>query len=327
VVSAIAAHNLVKHFSPDIRAVDGIDLDIPAGQIFGFLGQNGSGKTTTVRMLSTLLKPTSGRAEVSGIDVFANPAAVRKCIGVALQDVGLDDLQTGRELLTLQARLFGIRGREARRRADALLEVVSLTDAAGRAIKGYSGGMRRRLDLACALVHKPTIVFLDEPTTGLDPITRDAVWRYVADLNTGDGVTFFLTTQYLEEADRMANAVAIIDKGKIVASGTPEALKSSIGTDAIAMTFAKGATAIAAAEPILRRFENVEDVRVVGHEVVVYIRNGAASVAPLVRLLDDANLELGELRLTRPSLDDVFLRATGHHLEADKASGPAQGAV
>jgi ABC-2 type transport system ATP-binding protein len=326
-MQAIVAHSLVKHFPGDIRAVDGIDLAVPEGQIFGFLGQNGSGKTTTVRILATLLPPTSGSAEVGGLDVRRDPAGVRRAIGVALQEVGLDDLQTGRELLMLQARLFGVNRGEARRRANQLLEVVTLNDAADRPIKGYSGGMRRRLDLACALVHKPRIVFLDEPTTGLDPITRDAVWRYVSDLNQTEGVTFFLTTQYLEEADRMAHAVAIIDKGKIVASGSPEALKSAVGADAVAMTFQQGPTAVPLAEPILRRMDDVRDVRIAGEEIVVYVRNGAASVAPLVRLLDDAGIALGELRLTRPTLDDVFLRATGHHLKSDQAVAPVDGSV
>ncbi|HMS59785.1 MAG TPA: ATP-binding cassette domain-containing protein, partial [Tepidiformaceae bacterium] len=178
-MSAIIANGLAKHFPPDIRAVDGIDLDIPEGQVFGFLGQNGSGKSTTVRMLTTLLKPTSGSASVGGIDVLARPDRVRRSVGVAMQEVGLDEIQTGRELLTLQARLFGVPSHTAKKRTGELLEVVGLTADADRSLKGYSGGMKRRLDLACALVHEPRIVFLDEPTTGLDPITRETMWRYV----------------------------------------------------------------------------------------------------------------------------------------------------
>lgn len=324
-MSAIVAKDLVKHFGPDIRAVDGIDLDIPEGQVFGFLGQNGSGKTTTVRMLTTLLRRTSGTVSVGGLDPQVEPNTVRKMIGVALQEVGLDELQTGRELLMLQASLFGIRGGDARKRVDDLLEVVTLTDAADRSIKGYSGGMKRRLDLACGLIHGPRIVFLDEPTTGLDPITRDAVWRYVQELNA-QGVTFFLTTQYLEEADRLAHDIAIMHTGKIVAEGSPEALKTAIGADAIAISCPGGAPAIAEAEAILRGFAGVEDVRVIDEQVVVYIKNGAAAVAQIVRLFDDAELAIGELRLTHPTLDDVFLRITGRHLEADEqVQNPATG--
>ena len=325
-MSAIVANQLVKHFSPEIKAVDGIDLDIPEGQIFGFLGQNGSGKTTTVRMLTTLLRPTSGSARVAGIDVFADPAAVRKKIGVALQEVGLDDLQTGRELLSLQARLFGVSSAETKKRIDGLLEVVSMSDAADRAIKGYSGGMRRRLDLACALVHRPSVVFLDEPTTGLDPITRDAVWRYVSELNKQSGVTFFLTTQYLEEADRLCDDIAIMDSGRIVTRGSPTVLKAEIGADAIGLTFADNAVAVGAEAP-LRQLQGVQDVRISENELVLYISNGSAAVADVVRTLDDAGLAVKQLRLTQPTLDDVFLRATGHHLTAEEqAKNPVKAA-
>ncbi|MGH2607774.1 MAG: ATP-binding cassette domain-containing protein [Tepidiformaceae bacterium] len=320
-MQAIVANQLFKHFAPDIKAVDGIDLDIPEGQIFGFLGQNGSGKTTTVKMLTTLLKPTSGHATVGGIDVFRDPERVRKSVGVAMQEVGLDELQTGRELMTLQARLFGISGREAKKRVSELLEIVSLTDAADRPTKGYSGGMKRRLDLVCALVHQPRIVFLDEPTTGLDPITREAVWRYVVDLNQ-QGVTFFLTTQYLEEADRLTHDIAIMDAGKIVAQGSPAQLKSAIGSDAITLVF-EGPDALPEAEPVLRRFEGVEDVRITDREAIVYIRNGSAAIAGIVRLMDEEGLRVARLGLTNPSLDDVFLRATGHHLEVSETTQAA----
>ncbi len=321
---AIYAEQLVKHFGPEIRAVDGIDLDVPQGQVFGFLGQNGSGKTTTVRMLTTLSKPTSGRAEVAGIDVFAHPAAARKKVGVALQEVGLDELQTGRELLMLQARLFGLSQTDARRRAAELLEVVTLEDAADRPLTGYSGGMKRRLDLACALVHGPEVVFLDEPTTGLDPITREAVWRYVQDLNTRLGVTFFLTTQYLEEADRLTQNIAIMDAGKIVASGSPAELKATISSDAITLKFTGGPSALQQAEATLRRFEGAEDVRVTGDEAILYIRDGASAVAQIVRTLDDEGLPIASLQLTQATLDDVFLRATGHHLEAEERAKSLQ---
>lgn len=323
-MSAIVARQLVKHFSPEIRAVDGIDLDIPEGQVFGFLGQNGSGKTTTVRMLTTLLKPTSGSAQVLGRDVLADPAGVRRSIGVALQEVGLDALQTGREVLSLQAALYGLRGKDARRRVDELLEVVTLSADADRRLSGYSGGMRRRLDLACALVHQPRLIFLDEPTTGLDPITRDAVWQYVSELN-GQGVTFFLTTQYLEEADRLCHDIAIMDAGKIVAKGSPEALKAAIGADAVTLTFAQGPASFASAEPVLRAIPGAEDVRIAGDELVLYIRNASAAVSDIVHALDGAGLSIASLKLTHPTLDDVFLRSTGHHLRAEQQ--PTEGAA
>ncbi|MGE3076563.1 MAG: ATP-binding cassette domain-containing protein [Dehalococcoidia bacterium] len=323
-MQAIVARELVKHFSETIKAVDGIDLDIPEGQVFGFLGQNGSGKTTTVRMLTTLLRPTSGTAEVSGLNVLKHPEQVRRTVGVALQEVGLDELQTGREQLLLQARLFGISSGEASKRVDHLLEIVTLTEDANRPVKGYSGGMKRRLDLACALVHEPRIVFLDEPTTGLDPITRESVWRYVEELNK-DGVTFFLTTQYLEEADRLCHDIAIIDKGKIVAKGTPAELKSSIGSDAITLGFKTDDEAKRAAAK-LGGMEGFDHITAVDGEVIVYLKNGASAVANVVLALNDEGLTVDQLRLAQATLDDVFIQATGHHLEVDKKEATADAA-
>jgi ABC-2 type transport system ATP-binding protein len=313
---AIVTQQLVKHFSPDIRAVDGIDLDVPEGQIFAFLGQNGSGKTTTVRMLTTLLHPTSGHAEVGGIDVQRHPARVREIIGVALQEVGLDDLQTGRELLTLQARLYGLRGGDGKQRVNHLLSVVDLEDAADRAVKGYSGGMKRRLDLAAALVHRPRVIFLDEPTTGLDPISREAVWRYVQQLNQEEGVTFFLTTQYLEEADRLAGYVTIIDAGKVVAEGSPGELKASIGLDVVTIRTEETDDLVRARE-LLATIEGLNDIREVAKSLVIYLAEGARAVPSIVRALDEAAIPIADLTLARPTLDDVFLRKTGHHIEAD----------
>ncbi|MCX7618668.1 ATP-binding cassette domain-containing protein [Tepidiforma sp.] len=325
-VLAIEATGLTKHFGPTIRAVDGIDLRVEEGQIFGFLGQNGSGKTTTVRMLATLTRPTAGTARVAGVDVLANPAEVRRRVGVALQEVGLDELQTGRELLELQGRLFGQSAREARERAAHLLEVVGLADVADRPIRGYSGGTKRRLDLACALVHGPRVVFLDEPTTGLDPVSRDAVWRYIEELNRGQGVTVFLTTQYLEEADRLADTVAIMDQGKIVAQGPPGELKASIGTDSIMLTF-EAEEAAARAAAVLGQFEGVQRVLTSGQEVAVYLHDGASAVAAIVRLLDEAGAPTQTLVLKQPTLDDVFLQVTGHHLDVEDArpAAPSSG--
>jgi ABC-2 type transport system ATP-binding protein len=318
-MSAIVLERLVKHYTPEIRAVDGIDLNIPEGQIFGFLGPNGSGKTTTVRMLTTLLRPTSGRATVDGLDVVRQAGEVRQRIGVALQEAGLDDLQTGRELLELQGRLFGLSNREAEERTRRLLQVVDLLDDSDRLIKTYSGGMKRRLDLAAALVHRPRVVFLDEPTTGLDPIGRAAIWRYVRELNEQDGVTFFLTTQYMEEADQLAHDVAIISVGRIVSQGSPAELKASIGSDVVTVHIEGDAAELTRAEEALRRLEGVEDAKVLEDSVVVYVREGRRAVARIVRLLDEAGVHVGEVTLAHPTLDDVFLRKTGHHIEPHEA--------
>jgi len=312
---AIQAEQLARTFKPDIHAVAGIDLAIEPGKVFGFLGQNGSGKTTTVRMLTTLLRPTGGWARVAGFDVTSNGGAVRQRIGVALQEAGLDEVQTGRELLTLHAQLFGMGRRQARERAEELLAIVDLTESADRRVAGYSGGMQRRLDLAAALVHHPEILFLDEPTTGLDPISREAIWRYVADLNR-QGVTVFLTTQYLEEADRLADEVAIMDAGTIVAQGSPEELKASIGTDVVTVRPAGHDGVTLKAAETLRTLEGSPEVRVVGDSVVVYIPEGARAIAPIVLLLTESGTEITDITLARPTLDDVFLRKTGHHIEA-----------
>ena len=318
-MNSIIAHSLTKHFAGDIRAVDGIDLAIDDGQIFGFLGANGSGKTTTVRMLTTLLRPTSGRAEVCGLDVLRDAAEVRSRIGVALQEAGLDDIQTGRELLELQSRLYELPSRDIKPRVQELLDIVDLADAADRRVKTYSGGMKRRLDLAAALVHRPKVVFLDEPTTGLDPISREAIWRYVVELNRSEGVTFFLTTQYLEEADRLAHDVAIMDAGKIVAQGAPATLKAGIGADVITVRIEGGPDELLRAEQAVRRLEGLEDVRIIDGSIIVYVREGSAAIASIVLLLDEASLRAREVTLAQPTLDDVFLRATGHHIESTDA--------
>lgn len=318
---AIEASGLTKHFG-DVHAVNGIQLQIPRGQIFGFLGANGSGKSTTVRMLTTLLKPTAGSASVGGLDVAKQARAVRRRIGVALQEAGLDDLQTGRELLRLQSRLYGLERGAIEERIAELLIVVDLEDAADRRIGTYSGGMRRRLDLASALVHAPGIIFLDEPTTGLDPISRESLWRYVERLNQEDGVTFFLTTQYLEEADRLAHDVAILDAGEIVAQGSPQELKASIGAEVVMVELSSEAEAKSAQR--LEGLAGVEEVRRDGRQVSIYVPKGSAAVSGIVRALDEAGLAFGDVRLSQPTLDDVFLRATGHHMEAttaDEAGG------
>lgn len=321
-MGAIFAEGLVKDYSPEVRAVDGINLDVAAGQIFGFLGANGSGKTTTVRMLTTLLRPTAGRAEVDGLDVIKDAGQVRARIGVALQDAALDDIQTGRELLTLQALLYRVPQRELTERVNHLLQVVDLEEEADRWVKTYSGGMRRRLDLAAALVHRPRIVFLDEPTTGLDPISRDAIWRYVSELNKEEGVTFFLTTQYLEEADRLADEVAIMVLGRIVAQGSPEELKASIGADVVTVRVAQQDGVAERAAQTVRAIPCVAEVRVVDDAVVAYVPDGKAAVAPIVLALDESSIPVAEITLARPTLDDVFLQKTGHHMDAEQAATP-----
>ena len=318
---AIFAEALTKHFPPDVEAVNGIDLAIESGRIFGFLGPNGSGKTTTVRMITTLLRPTGGRAEVDGIDVAKRPGDVRRRIGVALQEAGLDENSTGRELLHLQARLYSVPSPRIEERVAYLLGIVDLEDAADRLVKTYSGGMKRRLDLAAALVHEPKIVFLDEPTTGLDPLGREVIWSYVKRLNDEEGATIFLTTQYLEEADRLADEVAIVDRGRIVAQGSPEELKASIGTDVVTVRVPGGPDEATKAEQVLRQLDGASDIRTVEDSVVVYIKEGSSAIPAIVLRLSEASIPVREVTLARPTLDDVFLQKTGHHIESGE-SGP-----
>jgi len=275
-------------------------------------------------MLTTLLRPTSGRAEVDGLDVLSQGTAVRWRIGVALQEAALDDMQTGRELLRLQSRLYGVPSSRINERVDYLLKIVDLDEAADRLVKTYSGGMKRRLDLAAALVHEPKIVFLDEPTTGLDPIGREAIWRYVEALNQDEGVTFFLTTQYLEEADRLSHDVAIVDRGHIVAQGSPAELKASIGTDVVTVRLPGGDEHPARAAEVLSRLDGATEVRAVGDSVVIYIKDGSTAIAGVVLRLSEASIPVEEVTLARPTLDDVFLRKTGYHIESEApATAPA----
>jgi ABC-2 type transport system ATP-binding protein len=322
--AAIAARSLRRTFKGDIEAVRDIDLTVAEGEVFGFLGPNGAGKTTTVRMLCTLLPPTAGRATVAGLDVVRDAAEVRRRIGVALQEIGLDPVQTGRELLELQCGLYGITGRRGRARAERLLELVGLTEAADRRTKTYSGGMKRRLDLASALVHEPDVLFLDEPTTGLDPASRLTIWDEVRRINSG-GATVFLTTQYLEEADKLCNRLAIIDDGRIVAEGTPEQLKDQMGHDVVSVSLNGADPSVT--EAALSGLPGLE--RVVGEPgaLALYVEDGASSIAEIVRRLDRDRLEVGAISVARPSLDDVFLHATGRRLEGqEQQSQPQQGA-
>ena len=317
----IEAEGLRKEFSDEIVAVAGIDLAVEQGEVFAFLGPNGAGKTTTVRMLTTLLRPTSGNARVAGYDVYREQHQIRRSIGVALQEAGLDGLATARELLELQAKLFGMDSPTAKRRASEMLEVVGLVDAADRQVKTFSGGMKRRLDLASALVHEPLILFLDEPTEGLDPASRAAVWQEVQRLNSQSDMTVFLTTHYMEEADRLADRLAIIDHGLIVAEGTPTELKASIGADVV--TVALDHERIDAGRSLLSTMEGVRDMRIEDRSLTLFVDDGTQAVAQVVRMLDSAGIKMGPVAVSNPTLDEVFLRATGSRLEGAEAAASA----
>ena len=310
--NGIIVEDLVREFKKGPRAVDGVSLRVEPGEIYGFLGPNGAGKSTTVLMLTTLLPPTGGTATVAGYDIVKEGPQVRGAIGAALQEAALDGYLTGRDHMRLQAALHGLPRAERKKRGDELLERVGLSDAADRRVRGYSGGMKRRLDLALALVHRPSILFLDEPTTGLDPQSRSALWAEVSRLAREDGVTVFLTTQYLEEADVLADRVGIIDNGKIVAEDTPENLKAEIGRPSVEATPAAPEERDAVTE-VLRRFG--EEIPAQPGAVSVRLDHGAGDLADVVRALDSQNLKVSNLRLDEPTLDDVFLNKTGRSLE------------
>jgi ABC-2 type transport system ATP-binding protein len=313
----VVAEGLQRHFG-DVKAVDGVDLVVNQGEIFGFLGPNGAGKSTTVRMLATLLTPTAGSARVAGYDVVREAGMVRRNIGVALQDAAIDPIMTGRELLALQAVLFGISKERAKARGDELLDRVGLTAAADRRVGTYSGGMRRRLDLALSLIHGPTVLFLDEPTTGLDPMSRLALWEEVRRLND-DGTTVLLTTQYLEEADQLAGRIAIIDHGRIVKEGEPKALKDEVGAPTLIVAL-DPVHEITGAE-VLARFGEPRPAP--SGSLGVGLTGGAVALADVVRALDDAGVSVQHMELNAPSLDDVFAEATGHRLEGAGEAAPA----
>jgi ABC-2 type transport system ATP-binding protein len=308
---AIHTEGLIRRFNEE-NAVDGVDLDIPAGEIYGFLGPNGAGKSTTVRMLCTLLAPSGGTATVAGYDIVRQPGEVRLRIGVALQEAALDPLQTGAEFLRLQGLLYGLPRRTLGQRVDQLVELIDLGDAIHRRIGTYSGGMKRRLDLAAALVHNPDILFLDEPTTGLDPVSRARVWSEVRRLNQELGMTIFLTTQYLEEADELAHRVGIIDHGRIVAEGTPADLKRSVGSDVIVARIEGDAAAVRA---VVAAIPDVQSVEAHGSELVIATSNGSATISPVAVALAASEVAVRDLTLRTPTLDDVFLDLTGSHIE------------
>ena len=311
---AIRTEGLVRSFG-ETTAVDGVNIAVPSGEIYGFLGPNGAGKSTLMRMLVTLLLPTAGIAEVAGFNVVTDPDTVRLHIGVALQDASLDSKQTGLEILKLQARLYGLNKNETESRLKVLSGLIDLGEALDRRVGTYSGGMKRRLDLAAALVHNPDVLFLDEPTTGLDPVSRAVVWGEVRRLNEELGMTIFLTTQYLEEADELAHRVGIIDAGKIVAEGTPEALKRGVGNDVIVAEVdpAQGELAVTS----LSSIGAVDSVEAHAGEITVRTENGSALLSPVAVALAEVGVSVKSLTLRTPTLDDVFLQMTGSHIESE----------
>jgi ABC-2 type transport system ATP-binding protein len=310
---AVRAEGLRRQFN-GTAAVESLDLEITKGEIYGFLGPNGAGKSTTVRMLCTLLAPTGGSATVAGHDIATDPGAVRLRIGAALQDVALDPKQTGTELLRLQGRLYGLSARSIDRRVEQLGELIDLGDALDQRIATYSGGMRRRLDLAAALVHNPEILFLDEPTTGLDPLSRARVWAEVRRLNADLGMTIFLTTQYLEEADELSDRVGIIDHGRMVAEGTPADLKRSVGSDLIIARVEGEAERVVSA---IDAIPGVQSVEAHGNELVIATDNGSEAISPVAVALAACDVRVRDLTLRTPTLDDVFLDLTGTRIDHD----------
>lgn len=312
---AIEARGLIRKFGTN-RAVDGVDLAVPQGEIYGFLGPNGAGKSTTVRVLCTLLVPTAGSARVAGHDVVTESGEVRIRIGLALQEAALDDKQSGREILDLQARLYGLEPATRNERVERAIELADIGDAIDDWVRTYSGGMKRRLDVAASLIHDPEVLFLDEPTAGLDPVSRVRVWEEVRRLNEAHGVTVFLTTQYLEEADALAHRVGIIDQGRIVQEGKPADLKRAVGADVIVVELLDE---LERAARIVRALPRVDEVTVGSRGLTISTANGAALVAQVAVALSENGVATESLTVRTPSLDDVFLRATGHRLANEES--------
>jgi ABC-2 type transport system ATP-binding protein len=320
---AIEAYGLVKTYAvrggPAVRALAGLDITVRSGTVFGLLGPNGAGKTTAVKILTTLARPDTGTAVVEGVDVLRRPDRVRRMIGVVAQRSGSDPMATGRENLVLQGRLYGMRGTAPRTRADELLARFDLTEAAGRLVKTYSGGMQRRLDVALGLMHRPRVLFLDEPTTGLDPEARTAMWHEIDRLAGEEGLTVLLTTHYLEEADRLADRLAIVDRGRVVAEGTPDELKGDLRGDAVHLVLGEAADP-AAALGVLTGLPGVRDALVTGRNLSARSDDGAAAVPGILAALQNAGAPAASVTVARPSLDDVYLRHTGRRYSEASAS-------
>ena len=317
---AIVAEDLRKHYGP-VQALDGVSFAVGEGEVFGLLGPNGAGKSTTVRVLTTLTKPDGGRAFVAGHDVLRHPNRARRAFGYVPQDSGVDREATGRENLMLQGRIHGMRGPELRRRVEELLELVGLADARDRVVRGYSGGMRRRLDIALGLIHRPSVLFLDEPTTGLDPEARAAMWIEVQRLARQESLTILLTTHYLEEADRLADRLAIVSRGRVVVEGTPEDLKSGLEGELVTVELQDGQ--VENARAVVERLEGASQTLAEGQHVHTRVPNGAQAIPSLLGALDDAGIPVVSVTTSRPSLDDVYLHYTGRDFAAEDEAGKA----
>ncbi|HUI00160.1 MAG TPA: ATP-binding cassette domain-containing protein [Nitrososphaerales archaeon] len=315
----IKVENLVVVYSDGTKAVDDVSFSVKTGEFFGFLGPNGAGKSTMIKTLTTLLHKTSGHVSVAGCDLDKSPREIRRSIGVLNQETSIDVDLTGRANLYLQGRLQQLHGEVLEQRTDELLKLVGLENAAKKPAGRYSGGMRKRLDLACALIHKPTLLFLDEPTTGLDAQSRIAIWEYLEDLNRNEGVTIFLTTQYLEEADRLCRELSIIDHGKLVANGAPSELKATVGGDKIALAL-KDASMKTKTREILKTIPGVNDVMDSDDGVVAYAKNAGQIIAQVVTSLDRNGIQPSFLSISSPTLDDVFLRETGRQIRSEELS-------
>jgi ABC-2 type transport system ATP-binding protein len=324
----IKVDNLVEVYSDGTKAVDDISFSVNEGEFFGFLGPNGAGKSTTIKILTTLLRKTSGTVNVAGYDVEKQAADIRKIIGVQSQETTVDGDLTGRENITLQGHFHQMNGDEIKKRVNELLSLVGLEEAADRRGRNYSGGMKKRLDLATALVHKPKILFLDEPTTGLDPQSRTAIWSYLEKINKEEGITIFLTTQYLEEADKLCKRLAIIDAGKIVASGSPTELKRQIGADSIRISLENCKKDGSNAKEIIKSMTGVTEIIDSEECMTVYAKNAGLLIADIVRALDSSDIRLASVTFSSPSLDDVFMKHTGRRIRSEelvKAPSPMWG--
>lgn len=319
-MKVVETSQLTKIYPGNIKAVDSIDFEITEGEIFGFLGPNGAGKTTTIKILNTLLPLTSGTAIVTGYDVVNKPNEVRRNIGYVAQDVGVDEYATGRENLELYAHFYRLERSQVKQRVNQILELVDLTEYADKLVGTYSGGMRKRIDIAMGLIHYPKLIFLDEPTTGLDPQTRSHIWDYIRSLSRSMGITIFLTTHYMEEADQLADRVAIIDMGKIIQIGTPAQLKQSVRGDVVTLSFetSKDAEVVTHTDQILGEQAFVIRTEITNGELSVYVDNGETAAPAIMRILSDSDIQIRSLSVSKPTLDDVFLKYTGRTMRAEE---------